>query len=154
MAKKNKKQDRRVVAVNKKARHKYHINETLEAGIALVGTEVKSVHEGNASIGEAYCVIRNHEVWMMGSHIAQYEHGGYLNHDPERKRKLLLHKSEIRKLEKETAAPGVALVPLEIYFNQRGYAKVRIALAVGKKQYDKREDIKKRDMQRDLERGD
>lgn len=152
MSNKNK-SNNRVVATNKKARHRYSVLRSLEAGISLLGTEVKSLREGNASIGESYAVINNGEVWLVGSHIALYTHASCGSHDPDRKRKLLLHKHEIRKLAKEVAVKGCTVVPLQIYFNERGYAKVKIALVQGKKEHDKREAIKEREAERDLRNG-
>src|ERR671914_191729 len=126
------------VARNKRARHDYHILDTWEAGIVLTGTEVKSLREGKANIGDAYGTVRDGEVYLLNLHISPYERGGYSNHDPDRTRKLLLHKKEIRRLIGAVERQGLTLVPLDIYF-KRGLAKVTLALAKGKKLHDKRE---------------
>ncbi len=146
-----KKPQKVLVAGNKKARHRYQILRSLEAGIVLVGTEVKALREGNASIGESYALITNGEVWLINSHVAQYTHASWSNHEPNRKRKLLLRKSEIKKLARDLVVKGNTLAPLELYFNDRGCAKVQLALACGKKQYDKREAIKEREALREVQ---
>jgi SsrA-binding protein len=125
-------------ATNRAAYHEYHILETFECGIALVGTEVKSVREGKANLKEAYAAVRDGEAWLLNAHISPYTHGNRQNHDPLRSRKLLLHKSEIEKLAGSTVEKGLALVPTRMYFKD-GRVKVEIALARGKKLYDKRE---------------
>lgn len=137
---------------NARARHLYHIEDTLEAGMVLLGSEVKSLREGQASLPDSFAYIKRGEVWLVKAHIAPYAYSHQLNHDPLRKRKLLLHKREIAKLQKALAQDGYTLVPLEIYFNDRGVAKCRLGLARGKRQYDKRESIKKRDAQREIQR--
>lgn len=147
-----KKQASKLVCNNKKAYHDYFIDETYEAGIALTGTEIKSVRQGKASIKESYAKIVNGEVILMGMNISPYEQGNRYNVDPLRDRKLLLHKQEIRKLIGKTKEKGFTLVPLKMYINEDGRAKVEIGLAHGKKDYDKREAIKKRDIQREMER--
>ena len=136
---------------NRKAWHEYHIDDTFEAGTVLVGTEVKSLREGKASIQEAYCKIENGEVWIYGMHIAPYEQGNRFNVDPLRPRKLLLHNTEIKKINRQLQEKGFTLVPLKLYFT-RGYAKLNIGLARGKKLYDKREAIAERDVERDRRR--
>lgn len=141
----------RVVVSNRKARHDYFILETLEAGIALTGTEVKSLRKGNANLQDSFAIIRNGEVWLEGMHISPYEQGSIYNHDPKRKRKLLLQKREIRKLLSKASEKGLTLVPLSVYF-KGPYAKVELAVARGKKSYDKREALAERDIKRDLER--
>ncbi|RME82208.1 MAG: SsrA-binding protein SmpB [Planctomycetota bacterium] len=151
MAKNQKKGDPKFQIKNKKAYHDFEILDELEAGIVLVGTEVKSLREGKASIGESYCRIIDNEVYWVGAHIPPYEKGGYANHDPFRKRKLLLHKREIKKLVTKVTQKGFTLVPLKLYF-RNGFAKLKIGLAKGKKLHDKREDIRKRDEQRSIER--
>ena len=148
-----KKQASKLVCNNKKAYHDYFIDETYEAGIALTGTEIKSVRQGKASIKESYAKIVNGEVILMGMNISPYEQGNRYNVDPLRDRKLLLHKQEIRKLIGKTKEKGFTLVPLKMYINEDGRAKVEIGLAHGKKDYDKREAIKKRDIQREMERA-
>lgn len=140
------------IAVNRKARHEYAVLQTFEAGIVLVGTEVKSLREGKANLVDSYAIIKNGEVWLLSLHISEYRQGNINNHIPTRDRKLLLNKSEIRKLIGKTKEKGLTLVPLRLYF-KNGKVKVEIALAKGKKVYDKREDIKKRDFNRDQERN-
>ena len=143
----------KLVANNKKARHDYFIEETYEAGIELTGTEIKSVRQGKVSIKESYARIRNGEVFILGMNISPYEQGNRFNVDPLRPRKLLLHKREIRKLIGYQTLDGLTLVPLRMYINDRGRAKVELAVARGKKNYDKRESIAKKDAQRSIERS-
>jgi SsrA-binding protein len=142
----------RQVCVNRKALHNYHIEERLEAGIVLAGTEVKSLREGRVNLNDSYARIKNGEMYLVGAHISPYSFGNLLNHDPKRERKLLLHKREIKRLTGKVAEKGYTLVPLSIYFNDRNLAKVEIALAKGKTLVDKREEIKRRDEKRILER--
>lgn len=139
------------IAVNRKARHEFAILQTFEAGIVLVGTEVKSLREGKANLVDSYAIIKNNEVWLLSLHISEYKQGNINNHIPTRDRKLLLNRSEIRKLIGKTKEKGLTLVPLRLYF-RNGKVKVELALAKGKKVYDKREDIAKRDYQREQER--
>lgn len=141
----------RLIANNKKAYHDYFIEETYEAGIALHGTEVKSLRMGKCSIKESFVRIENEEVYIYGMHISPYEKGNIFNRDPLRVKKLLLHKSEIRKTKGKIAEKGYTLVPLKVYFN-RSLVKVEIGLAKGKKLYDKRQDIAKKDQRREAER--
>ena len=141
----------RLIANNKKAYHDYFIEETYEAGIALHGTEVKSLRMGKCSIKESFVRIENEEVYIYGMHIIPYEKGNIFNRDPLRVKKLLLHKSEIRKMKGKIAEKGYTLVPLKVYFN-RSLVKVEIGLAKGKKLYDKRQDIAKKDQRREAER--
>ncbi|HVN48300.1 MAG TPA: SsrA-binding protein SmpB [Bacteroidota bacterium] len=141
----------RVTISNRKARHEYFIVEAFEAGIMLTGTEIKSIRAGNANLQDSYAEIRNGEVWLEEMHISPYEHGSIYNHDPRRKRKLLLNKKEIRKLLAKTREKGFTLVPLSVYF-KGPYAKVELAIAQGKKSYDKREAIAKRDAEREMAR--
>ena len=141
----------RLIANNKKAYHDYFIEETYEAGIALHGTEVKSLRMGKCSIKESLVRIENEEVYIYGMHISPYEKGNIFNRDPLRVKKLLLHKSEIRKMKGKIAEKGYTLVPLKVYFN-RSLVKVEIGLAKGKKLYDKRQDIAKKDQRREAER--
>lgn len=141
----------RLIANNKKAYHDYFIEETYEAGIALHGTEVKSLRMGKCSIKESFVRIENEEVYIYGMHISPYEKGNIFNRDPLRVKKLLLHKSEIRKMKGKIAEKGYTLVPLKVYFN-RSLVKVEIGLAKGKKLYDKRQDIAKKDQQREASR--
>ena len=137
----------KLIAQNRKARHNYTIEETLEAGLALVGTEVKSCREGKANLADAYATVRDGEAWLMQCHIAPYSHGNRENHDPMRPRKLLLHRQEIDKLKAATDQQGRTLVPLRLYF-KHGIAKAEIAIARGKKTYDRRHDIASRDAER------
>lgn len=141
----------RLIANNKKAYHDYFIEETYETGIALHGTEVKSLRMGKCSIKESFVRIENEEVYIYGMHISPYEKGNIFNRDPLRVKKLLLHKSEIRKMKGKIAEKGYTLVPLKVYFN-RSLVKVEIGLAKGKKLYDKRQDIAKKDQRREAER--
>ena len=141
----------RLIANNKKAYHDYFIEETYEAGIALHGTEVKSLRMGKCSIKESFVRIENEEVYIYGMHISPYEKGNIFNRDPLRVKKLMLHKSEIRKMKGKIAEKGYTLVPLKVYFN-RSLVKVEIGLAKGKKLYDKRQDIAKKDQRREAER--
>ncbi len=139
------------ITVNRKARHEYHILQTFEAGISLLGTEVKACRQNKANLTDSYARVKNGEVWLIGAHIGHYEQGNRFNHDPLRERKLLLNKREIRKLDKAVKEKGVTLIPLRMYF-VRGKVKVELAIAKGKKVYDKREAIAKRDQQREMER--
>jgi len=139
----------KVVADNRKARFNYEIGEVFEAGIALTGTEVKSLRLGKATIGESYADARNREIWLVNSNIAEYLQGGRFNHAPKRPRKLLLHRRQIDRLTGAVERQGMALVPLKLYFNEKGKAKIEIALARGKKLHDKRETEKKRDWSRE-----
>ena len=141
----------KIVAENRKARFNYEIGETFEAGIALTGSEVKSLRSGKASIAEAYAATRDGELWLMNSNITEYKQAGRFNHAPKRPRKLLLHRRQINKLMGAIEREGMTVVPLKIYFNDKGRAKVEIALAKGKKLHDKRETDKKRSWER--ERG-
>jgi SsrA-binding protein len=143
---------RKLIAQNKKARHDYHIDETYEAGLALLGTEVKSLRAGRASLVDAYGRIKDGEVWLEGAHIPEYDQGSWTNHEPRRSRKLLLHREEIAKLIGKTKESGLTLVPLSLYFKD-GKAKVEIALARGKKAYDKRQTLAARDAAREIERA-
>jgi SsrA-binding protein len=142
---------RKIIARNKKARFKYLIMDTYEAGIVLEGWEVKSLREGNAQITEAYARLRGGEVFLVGATFGRYDKGGYALMDPNRPRKLLLHKREIRQLRAAIDEKGCTLVPLSLYFS-RGMAKVEIAVAKGKKLHDKRQDIRKRDAKREVDR--
>lgn len=148
---KKKEQNNPVEIRNRKARHEFQVEETYEAGIALKGTEVKSLRAGKASLGESFAYISNGEIWLKNMYIKPYEHGSYNNHDERRERKLLLKKKEIREIDKAISQKGKTLVPLKLYF-KGGYAKLLIGLATGKKKYDKREDIKEKDVRRELDR--
>lgn len=141
------------ITVNRKARHEYEIIQTIEAGIVLLGTEVKSLRQGKINLVDSFAQIKNGEVWLVSAHISEYTQGNINNHEPTRTRKLLLNKVEIRKLTSKVNEKGLTLVPLRVYFSS-GKVKVELGLAKGKKVYDKREDIKKRDFQRDQQRKD
>lgn len=143
---------RKLVTQNKKARHDYHLHDTFEAGIVLTGTEVKSLRAGRASLADAYVTVDEGEVWLRNANITEYSFGTWTNHPPRRTRKLLLHRKEIVKLNRESDGPGRTIVPLQIYF-QDGYAKVLIAVATGKREWDKRQTIAERDAQRETERA-
>lgn len=147
------KKQRKLIANNKKARHDYFIEETYEAGIVLTGTEIKSARLGKVSIKESYARIEKEEVIIYGMNISPYEQGNRFNVDPLRPRKLLLHKREIRKLIGATKLKGLTLIPLTMYINEAGLAKLEIALVRGKKNYDKRDAIAKRDASRNMERA-
>ncbi|MBE3568910.1 MAG: SsrA-binding protein SmpB [Bacillales bacterium] len=142
----------KVVAQNKKARHDYFIEETYEAGIVLQGTEIKSIRAGRVNLKDSFARIQKGEVFLHNMHISPYEHGNRYNHDPLRTRKLLLHKKEILKLIGKTKEQGYSLVPLKLYIKD-GYAKILLGLARGKKKWDKREDLKKKEAKREIERA-
>jgi SsrA-binding protein len=142
----------KLICQNKKAWHNYAIEDKYEAGIALVGTEVKSLREGRANLGDSYGMIKNGEVFLVDTHISPYSHANRFNHDPLRTRKLLLHKKEIRRLIGKVQEKGFTLIPLRLYFSN-GKAKVELGLAKGKKLFDKRETLKRKTMERDMERG-
>lgn len=146
-----KKQDT-AVTTNRKAYHDYFIEETIEAGMSLVGTEVKSLRLGLANLTDSYAIVRNNELFLFNANISPYPHGNIMNHEPLRTRKLLLHREEIRKLIGRITLKGYTLIPLKIYFS-RGKAKVLIGLAKGKKAYDKRETIKEKESRREVERA-
>ena len=141
-----------LVAQNRRARHDYIIEDSLEAGLVLTGTEVKSLREGRASIGEAYAAPEDGEFYLLNAHIAEYEAASRFNHEPKRPRKLLLHKKELARLIGRVQRDGYTVVPLRLYFNKRGIAKVELGLARGKRKVDKRETEKKRDWQREKAR--
>lgn len=136
---------------NRKAKFDYEIDSTLEAGIVLKGTEIKSIRLGNANLKDSYAVIKNNEVFLLGMHISPYKEGNIFNHDELRTRKLLLHKKEILKLRDKITLEGYTLVPIKLYFN-KNKAKILLGVAKGKKSYDKRESIKKRDIERDIKK--
>ena len=143
----------KVIATNRKARHNYSVIETIEAGIALMGTEVKSLREGRANLRDTYAIVQGEQVILRGLHISPYSHTSQTRLDPRRDRKLLLHKREIRRLIGKVREKSLTLVPLKLYFNDRGLAKVELALAKGKKSYDKRRDIAERDADMDMRRA-
>jgi len=138
----------RVIAENRKARHDYHILDTFEAGVALLGTEVKAIREGRVNLRDSYARAQDGEIWMMNVHVSPYSHRGYADHAEKRQRKLLMHAHEIRKLIGRTVEKGLTLVPLELYF-KKGRVKVLLALAKGKQAHDKRETIRRREVDRE-----
>jgi len=144
--------DRKIIASNRKARHDYTVVDTYEAGIALMGTEVKALREGRASLVDGYATIDDGEVWLQGVHIAEYAQGTWTNHAPRRKRKVLMHRAEIDKLIGKTREGGLTLVPLDLYFKD-GKVKATLALAKGKKSYDKRHDLAERDSRREIQKA-
>ncbi|MGH3754136.1 MAG: SsrA-binding protein SmpB [Pseudonocardiaceae bacterium] len=147
-----KERGRKVIVSNRRARHDYEIMDTYEAGIVLVGTEVKSLRVGRASLADAYASVDDGEVWLRGLHIPEYGQGSWTNHEPRRTRKLLLHRKEIVRLIGKTRESGLSLVPLSMYFSD-GKVKVEIALGRGKRSYDKRADLAKRDANREMQRA-
>jgi len=142
----------KLICTNKKARRDYAIDETYEAGMVLMGTEVKALRQGKAHLKDSYARIKDSEIFLVDTHISPYSYGNQLNHEPDRTRKLLMHKREIRKLYGKTRERGYTLVPLKIYFKD-GKAKVEIGLGKGKRLYDKREDLKRKAVERDMERS-
>ena len=138
---------------NRKARFEYEFLEVFTAGIQLLGTEIKSLRAGNANLAEAYCYVQKSEVWITGMYIAEYQYGSYMNHDPKRLRKLLLNKKEINKISSALQNVGITIVPLKLYITEKGWAKIDIALAKGKKLHDKREDLKQKDDKRQMDRA-
>jgi SsrA-binding protein len=143
---------RKMIAQNRKARHDFHVEDVYEAGIVLTGTEVKSLRAGRASLVDGYAVIKDGEAWLMGVHIPEYTEGTWTNHEPRRPRKLLLHRLEIERLIGKTKESGLTLVPLALYFKD-GKAKIEIALARGKRQYDKRQALAERQASREMARA-
>lgn len=148
---KTKKDSTSLIADNRKARHDYHIHETYEAGIALTGTEVKSIRQGRLNLKDSFCGIENGELFLYQAHISHYEQGNQFNHEPERTRKLLMHKAEIHKLLGQVKEKGFSLVPLNFHYSH-GLIKVTLGLVTGKKNYDKRQDMAERDAKRDIQR--
>ena len=138
---------------NRKARFDYELLEVFTAGIQLQGTEIKSLRAGNANLAEAYCYVQQSEVWITGMYIAEYQYGSYMNHEPKRLRKLLLNKKEINKISSALQNVGITIVPLKLYITDKGWAKIDIALAKGKKLHDKREDLKQKDDKRQMDRA-
>jgi SsrA-binding protein len=153
MSEGSKKPERKVVAENKRARHKFEVLQTFEAGLVLVGTEVKTLRAGRASIEEGYGRVDADEIWLVGAHIDEYSHGNRSNHEPRRRRKLLLRKSEIKKLKAGVTQRGFTIVPLSLWFSPRGHAKVTIALCRGKKIHDKRETLRAKEARREMRRA-
>ena len=141
-----------LVAQNRKARHDYHIEDTVEAGLVLTGTEVKSLREGRASLVDGYAAVKDGELWLHNVHIPEYTQGTWTNHEPRRVRKLLLHREQIRKLNAKTQETGLTIIPIALYFKD-GYAKIEIGVARGKKSYDKRHALAEREAKRDADRA-
>ena len=137
---------------NRSAYHEFFIDAKYEAGMVLLGTEVKSIRAGKVSFNDSYCLLDKGEMWLKSLHIAEYSHGNINNHDPVRDRKLLLRKREIRKIEGKLKEKGYTLIPLRIFFNEKNFVKIELALAKGKKLYDKRESIKQKDVEREMKR--
>ncbi|MBT3479652.1 MAG: SsrA-binding protein SmpB [Candidatus Marinimicrobia bacterium] len=144
--------NKQIAATNRKAYHEYHILDKFEAGIELLGSEVKSLREGNANLKEAYVVIRKGQAWIVGVHISPYSHTGFEGPEAVRDRRLLLHKREIDKIKLSLDQKGLTAVPLQIYFNTKGWAKLEVGIAKGKKTYDKKASIRERDIKRDTQR--
>ena len=144
--------EQHVVVTNRKAFHDYHILDKYEAGMELLGSEVKSLREGNCNLSQAYIIIRKGQAWLRGVHIKPYSHTGFDGHEPVRNRKLLLHNKEISKLKAKLDQKGLTAIPLRIYFNKKGLAKLELALAKGKKNYDKKIALKERDIKRESQR--
>jgi SsrA-binding protein len=142
----------RTVATNRKARHDYHIDDTFEAGIALTGTEIKSIRAGRVSLRDSYATVKEGELWLLNTHIAPYQHGTYANHEPRRPRKLLMHRREINRITGKLQEKGFTLVPLRLYL-KNNLAKVELGLARGKKQYDKRAALRQRETRREIDRA-
>jgi len=145
--------DIKLIAKNPTAYHNYDITDTLEAGIILSGTEIKSIRNHSCNLKDSYVIIRNGEVFILNMNIAEYSHGNLFNHDPLRTRKLLMHKKEILKMQLKIKQEGYTIIPTKLYFNDKGKVKLEIALAKGKKNYDKRESIKEKDQKRNIEKN-
>ncbi len=139
----------RTICVNRKARFDYFLEQEFETGIVLLGTEVKSIRNGGCSVTESYAGVKDGEIWLYGMHVPEYQPAGKFNHNPTRNRKLLLHKTEIKKIIGKTSTPGTTIAVLSVYISERNLIKVKIAIAKGKKEFDKRETIKKRDLERE-----
>ena len=154
MAEQNKKEKKagKIEVVNRRASFEYHFDDKLEAGIVLQGTEIKSIRKGDVNLTDAYCYFKKGELYIKNMYIGEYEYGTYANHEPRRTRKLLLKRVELKKLEKKVKEKGFTIVPYRLFLNDRGIAKLQIALARGKKSFDKRETIKERDSKRDMSR--
>lgn len=142
--------EKKIEIRNKKASHEYFLEEKLVTGISLLGTEIKSIREGKASLKEAYCFIRREELYIKNMHIAEYKYGSYENHEPKRDRKLLANKKEIRKFSSKVKEKGNSIIPIRMFINDKGMAKLEISLAKGKKLHDKRDSLKEKDMKRQL----
>ena len=146
------KKQKKIEILNRKAAFEYRFVQEYEAGMVLTGTEIKSIREGNVNLNDAYCDFEKGELWVRNMYIAEYSHGTDNNHEPRRKRKLLLHRQELRKLERKASEKGSTIIPYKLYLNEQGRAKLKIELAVGKKAFDKRETIKAKDDKRTLDR--
>ncbi|MCC6462656.1 MAG: SsrA-binding protein SmpB [Saprospiraceae bacterium] len=146
------KRSSKIEITNRRASFEYQFEQEYEAGLALTGTEIKSIRAGNANINDAYCLFENGELWIRNMYIAEYEYGTDNNHEPRRNRKLLLRKTELRKLERRVKEKGFTIIPYRLFMSERGFAKLKIELASGKKSYDKRESIKQREDKRSLDR--
>ncbi len=151
--KKDKEKNYRPTITNRKARHEYHFLQKIEAGIVLTGTEIKSIRESKVQMGEAFCFFKGEELWIKDMHISPYSHGNLFNASPTRERKLLLHKKELEKLKAKMEQGGLTVIPVKLYFNDKNMAKLEIALAKGKKLYDKRQDLKEKDMKKNISRN-
>lgn len=147
-----KKKQKSIEIVNRRAEHEYFLTDKYEAGLVLQGTEIKSIRKGAANLSDSYCVFHDGELYVYSMYIKEYENGTYANHASRRNRKLLLHKNELRKLEKKVKERGYTIIPYRLYMTERGIAKLEIAVAQGKKSYDKRESIKEKDTKRELDR--
>ncbi len=145
--------EQQLIINNRKAAFEYSFLISFNAGIMLTGTEVKAIRSGLANLSDSFCIFMNDELWIKNMHIGEYKQGSYNNHEPKRMRKLLLNKSEILKLQSRLKEKGTTIIPVRLFFNERGIAKIEIALARGKKMFDKREDIKKKDIEREMMRG-
>ncbi len=141
-----------IIIKNKKASFEYSFLVSFTAGIMLTGTEVKAIREGKATLSDSFCILANGDLWVKNMHISEYKQGSYNNHEPKRLRKLLLNKTELVKIQSKLKEKGVTIIPIQLFFNERGLAKLEIALARGKKTFDKREDIKKKDQEREIAR--
>ena len=137
---------------NKKAGFEYHFLATFSAGMMLTGTEVKSIREGKASLADSYCIFIDGDLFVKNMHISEYKQGSYSNHEPKRMRKLLLNKAEIRKIQSKLKEKGTTIIPVQLFFSERGFAKLEIAVARGKKMYDKRDSLKEKDLRRQMQR--
>lgn len=144
---------RKIEIINRKARFEYHFVDSYEAGIVLTGTEIKSIRGGNANLRDAYCIFVHDELMVKSLYIAPYKQGSYANHDPVRDRKLLMKRSELKKIQRRVEEKGMTLIPYKLYINERGLAKLEIVLAQGKRSYDKRQSIKERDTKREMDRA-
>ncbi|MBK8923247.1 MAG: SsrA-binding protein SmpB [Saprospirales bacterium] len=142
----------KIEITNRRASFEYHFVQEYEAGIALTGTEIKSIRAGNVNINDAYCIFEGGELWIRNMYVAEYEYGTDNNHEPRRTRKLLLRKAELRKLDRRVREKGFTIIPFQLFLTDRGFVKLRVELATGKKTYDKRETIKQRDDKRQLDR--